>query len=147
MNDRFANTDYTLAMVLRLNPGIKWIDHSYDINCQYERNVGKRFDKHFSDLSDVVRNIRYWIPQLHIHGHNDDCQYQYSLSFAEGVGQTHGEGIETCWAEQNQTGGMVKEMNKGHRHDTLVNFSSDWNWLKIQQMGTFPNNRCRLYTE
>ena len=147
MNDRFANTNYTLAMALRLNPGIKWIDHSYDINCQYERNVGKRFDKHFSDLSDVVRNIRYWIPQLHIHGHNDDCQYQYSLSFAEGVGQTHGEGIETCWAEQNQTGGMVKEMNKGHGHDTLVDFSGDWNWLKIQQMGTFPNNRHWSYTE
>ena len=147
MNDRFANTDYTLAMALRLNPGIKWIDHSYDINCQYERNIGKRFDEHFSDLSDVVRNIRYWIPQLHIHGHNDDCQYRYSLSFAEGVGRTHGEGIETCWAEQNQTGGMVKEMNKGHRHDTLVDFSGDWNWLKIQQMGTFPNNRRWLYTE
>jgi hypothetical protein len=79
--------------------------------------------------------MRFWIPQVHIHNHNDDCQYRYSLSYADGVGRTHGEGIETCWAEQNQTGGMVKEMNKGHRHDTLVDFSGDWNWLKTQQIG------------
>jgi hypothetical protein len=52
--------------------------------------------------------------------------------------------IETCWAEQNQTGGMVKEMNKGHRHDTLVNFSGDWNWLKTRQMGALIINDYRF---
>jgi hypothetical protein len=96
--------------------------------------------KIFGDQANLLRDVRFWIPQLHIHGHNDDCQYRYSLSFADGVGRTHGEGIETCWAEQNQIGGMIKEMGKGHRHNTLEDFSGDWNWLKAQQMGTVSSS-------
>jgi len=84
--------------------------------------------------------MRCWVPSLHILGHNEDCQIRYSLAYAEGVGRTHGEGIETCWAEQNQTGGMTKEMNAGHRHDTLNDFSGDWNWQKTQQM-----SECRIF--
>ena len=83
-------------MALRLHKGIKWANHTYDVNCQYEKNITERFDEHFPNLANFVCQMQFWIPQLHIHGHNKDCQYQYSLSFAEGVGQTHGEGIETC---------------------------------------------------
>ena len=132
---RFANTDYALAMGLQLHRGVKWVDHTYDINCQYEKKFETRVQKNFPSLLDDISELRFWIPSMHVIGHNEDCQYRYALAYAPGVGRTHGEGIETCWAEQNQTGGMTKEMNHGHRHDTLDDFSGDWNWLKTQQMG------------
>jgi len=50
---------------------------------------------------------------------------------------THGENLEGIWGTQNPIGGMTKEMNNGHQHDILNDYTSDWNWLKVQQMGAF----------
>ena len=51
------------------------------------------------------------------------------------MGRTGGECIEGTWGEAKQAGGMTKEMNAGHRHDTLNDFFNDWNWVKAQNLG------------
>jgi hypothetical protein len=51
------------------------------------------------------------------------------------MGRTDGERIEGTWGEAKQAGGMTKEMNAGHRHDTLNDFFNDWNWVKAQNLG------------
>jgi hypothetical protein len=50
------------------------------------------------------------------------------------MGRTDGERIEGGWSEAKQAGGMTKEMNSGHRHDTLTDFQNDWNWVKTQNL-------------
>jgi len=59
------------------------------------------------------------------------------LNYTPGVGRTDGERIEGGWHEAKQAGGMTKEMNTGHRHDTLSDFQNHWNWIKATNIGTF----------
>jgi Kyakuja-Dileera-Zisupton transposase len=50
---------------------------------------------------------------MHINNHKDDCMYRYSFNYTPGVGCTCGEGIETTWAEADQTAGSTKKENRG----------------------------------
>ena len=102
-------------MALRHGYAVKYIMGTYDIACQYENKIEERFAKNFPDLVDVVSQIEFLVPKLHLHGHKDDCQYCYSLNFTDNAGRTHGEGIETGWAVRNEEGGSTKETNHGHR--------------------------------
>lgn len=104
-------------------------------------NMGSIFldplGKVFPDLVDVMGNIEFLVPKLHLQAHKDDCQYQYSLNYAPNVGRTHAKGIESGWASHNEEDGSTKEMNHGHRHNTLDVTSEDWNWKKVQGMRKF----------
>ncbi|TDL14300.1 hypothetical protein BD410DRAFT_734294, partial [Rickenella mellea] len=112
--------------------------------CQYCIHLVERFAARFPNTKDIIKFVNCLIPKLHLQGHKDDCQYRYSLNYTPGVGRTHGEAIEAGWAESNQTGGSTKEMNEGHREDTLSDFDGDANFLKMQQMSayTFPAIYC-----
>ena len=134
---RYANADYALAMALHRGYAVKYLMTTYDIACQYGNNIEERFAKNFPDLVEIVSRIEFLVPKLHLQGHKDDCQYRYSLNFADNAGRNHGEGIETGWAARNEEGGSTKEMNHGHRHDTLDDHSGDWNWKKVQRMCKF----------
>ena len=127
--------DYALANSLRTARHLKYIILTYDINCQYEKNLMERFAVHFPDLQDVVKNLVCLIPKLHQRGHKDDCQYKFSLNYTQCCGRTGGELIEGSWSEAKQAGGSTQEMNHGHRHDTLTDLQNDWNWIKNQNMG------------
>ena len=72
---------------------------------------------------------------MHINNHREDCIYRHSFNYTPGVGCTCGEGIETTWAEANQTAGSTKKENNGHRHDSLDDFHGYWNWEKVVRMG------------
>ena len=75
------------------------------------------------------------IPKLHIHGHRLPCQAMYSLKYLFGPGQTDGEGIERTWAMMGPVATSTKEMGPGHRHDTLDDHWSYWNWSKLIGLG------------
>ncbi|TDL17558.1 hypothetical protein BD410DRAFT_843487 [Rickenella mellea] len=133
--ERYANSDYALAQALKHNV-VEDIIVTYDISCQYCINLVKRFAERFPNRADIIKFVKCLVPKLHLQGHKDDCQYRYSLNYTPGVGRTHGEGIESGWAESNQAGGSTKEMNHGHWHDTLNDFHGDWNWVKMQNIGS-----------
>jgi len=124
-------------MALRQHPKIRYILHCYDIGCQHGIHLRERFEKHFPDLVNQLTDFQELVPSLHIHGHIEDCQFRYNLAYHQGAARTHGENLEGIWGVQNPIGGMTKEMNKGHRHDILNDYTGDWNWLKVQQMGAF----------
>jgi len=145
-----VNTDYALAYALRdrhvldqaddaLRNEAADIDHitSYDCSCQYEVNVVERFEKFFPDVADLIRRSRWSIPALHIQGHKEDCMYRYSTAYMTGVGHFHGETAEHYWPEANQLGPHVRQMNNGHRQDTLIDHHGDWNWKKTTKMGEY----------
>ena len=70
--------DYALLSTLTLDePTLpKEITVSYDIACQYSKNVARRFSKAFGhELVDLVSQAVFAVPKLHCQGHKDDCQY------------------------------------------------------------------------
>jgi hypothetical protein len=122
-------------MALRQHPHLIYLLDTYDIGCQHCINLKKRFSEHFPDLVLRLAHFQELVPALHIHGHNEDCQFRFNLAYHKGAGRTHGENLEGTWSVSNLLGGMTKEMNPGHRHDTLNDFNGDWNWLKQQHLG------------
>lgn len=143
---RQCNTDWALACVLRLYTLHRFICYSYDINCQNEIHRVRRFLKWFPELAPLVQSMVNVIPKMHIHNHIDDCTYRYSLNYTPCMGNTCGEGIETTWAEGNQTAGSTKKENRGHRQDTLDDFHGYWNWGKVIKMGALCKDIPCLFT-
>ena len=143
---RYMNTDYALWGALKNATKNKYIVLTYDIACQYSLSLKKRFIKLFPSFVSLLERIIHLVPKLHLQGHKEQCQYNWSLNYTPGVGRTDGERIEGGWSEAKQAGGMTKEMNTGHRHDTLSDFQNHWNWIKATNMGTFlhlpAENEC-----
>ena len=131
---RFANTDYALSRTLLEAENQKWIMLSYDIWCQYGKNLRKRFDESFPEQAALLDRVRGAIPKMHVKNHVKACQQLYAFNYLKFSGETWGENIEGSWAEQNQTAGSTKEQNAGHRHDSLDDFFGFWNWTKMRQL-------------
>ena len=146
---RFANGDYALALALNgysgNGPLAKEeldVSHvtSYDCACQYSVNVKHRFAKHFPDLHSRVDQMTFVIPALHIQGHKEDCMYRFGTSYTPSVGHFHGETAEFYWPTLNLLGPHVRQMNNGHRQDTLNDTHGDWNSKKSEKMGKLLNH-------
>ncbi|THU96110.1 hypothetical protein K435DRAFT_665135, partial [Dendrothele bispora CBS 962.96] len=140
--EKFGLTDYALAGVLMALILVSTVVLTYDIACQDHVNLIRRFTENLSDtqfagmhLEDVVSGMTCLVPKLHLQGHIANCQYRYSLNFTKFMGRTCGEGIEGTWAEAKQAGGMTREMNAGHRIDTLNALQNDWNLMKMHKLG------------
>jgi len=109
----------------------------YDIWCQYSKKIKLHFAKHFPRIAPILDRLRGAVPKLHIKGHVLYCQLLWSFNYIPYSGETCGEMIETGWAENNQTAGSTKEMNDGHRHDTLDDMINYYNWTKFHRIGMF----------
>ncbi|KAJ6466512.1 hypothetical protein DFH09DRAFT_956689 [Mycena vulgaris] len=143
--ERYANVDLALALAIRQKLGEKYkgdiqfqlefdsIDRvvSYDAACQYSVNVVERFERHFPDLADIVRQMRWAVPALHIGGHQEECMYKFGASYMVATGRFHGETAEVYWPELNQIGTQVCQQSGGHRQDTIMNHHNDWNFKKM----------------
>ncbi|KAF7331350.1 CxC2 domain-containing protein [Mycena kentingensis (nom. inval.)] len=140
--ERFANADMALAMELRKWTGgafklslkleVDDVDQveTYDIACEYTIHLRERFATYFPELLPLVERIRWGIPALHVQGHQESCTYMFGTSYMECVGHFHGESAEQYWPEANQLGAHSRQMNLGHRHDTLIFHHADWNRKK-----------------
>ena len=148
---RFANTDYALAHALRQHKVVtgihdelgflKGADYlfSYDISCAYSVHLLDRFEERFPDLREAVSRIRYLIPLVHVQNHKDNCMYNFSSAYTICACHFHGETAEHVWPESNQIGPQTRQMNNGHRQDTIIDHSNDWNWKKKTHLGMSHN--------
>ena len=141
---RYANADFCLAYLLRRFLFLQWIQRAkyflrivetYDVACQYYVYLKARFEANFPDLAHIIDIMYLLVPKKHLDGHKDNCKYRFSLNYTEGVGRSHGEGIEASWAESKQSGGSTRQMNHGHRHDTINDLHNYWNWNKLRGLG------------
>ena len=105
---------------------------AYDINCQYGIHLVDRFRKSFPGLVGVVERLVLLVGKMHLRGHKDDCQYRFSLNYTDCCARTAGEALEGSWAEAKQAGASTKEMNPGHRHDTITDYQNHWNITKLR---------------
>ncbi|KAJ7360665.1 hypothetical protein DFH08DRAFT_683848 [Mycena albidolilacea] len=145
--ERFANTDKALAMQLEQHEPKQDFDFTlkievddvdevttYDIACEYFINLEERFKIHFPELVPRIKKMRWGVPALHVQGHQDSCTYLFGTAYMECVGHFHGESAEQYWPESNQLGPHVRQMNNGHRQDTMINHHGDWNYKKSAQI-------------
>ncbi|KAJ3567379.1 hypothetical protein NP233_g6404 [Leucocoprinus birnbaumii] len=138
--ESFVKTDYALFSGLGIE-GLRQerIVISYDVWCQYHKNLKTHLTNQFSEFLPLLERDRITgaVPKMHINGHKSDCQINYSFIYEPHSGMTCGEGIESAWSEQNHAAAFTKEQNPGHRHDTLDDFNGYWNWMKLQRLPAF----------
>ncbi|KAK7030523.1 CxC2 domain-containing protein [Favolaschia claudopus] len=141
--ERYANMDYIYAAILRwLHRRLRKVV-SYDIVCQWFKNLRERLQ----DLPPLVRLslilylCAYVIPKMHIHAHTMACQLLFSLNFLAGAGQTDGEGIERPWANLGGVASSTREMGPGSRADVLDDHFAFWNWCKLVSLGALLRKR------
>lgn len=139
---RYINADYALWMMLRQlqqslegAKAIKRLVLTYDIACQFSKNIKARFSEepfvNTPGIGDMVDMLVHLVPKLHLEGHKSDCKYCYSLNYTRSCCRVDGEAIERAWAENKAIGSSSKEMNHGHRHEVLTALFNDWNWSKM----------------
>lgn len=102
-------------------------------------------EKFFPGIAHLIRKTRWVIPALHIQNHKDYCMYRFGSAYLRWLGHFYGETAEHYWAELNQVGTHTRQMNSGHRHDTINDHHGDWNWKKMANMCTPFSLRLHLF--
>lgn len=144
---RYANMDYIFASILRHLDARLLKIISYDIVCQWWKNLMERLKK----LPPLIRLVaamhlmRFVIPKMHIHSHTLGCQLLFSLNLVPGSAQTDGEGIERPWANIGGVTTSTREMGPGSREDVLNCHWSHWNWQKLLGLGTLRVDEVEVY--
>lgn len=103
---------------------------AYDINCQYSKNIEKRFERCHPESLQILKHIEFVVGKMHLNAHKDDCQFKHSINYTRGGGQFDGEVVERLWAELNLTSSFLKQMGPGHRVDIFTCIVLDANWQK-----------------
>ncbi|KAJ3562098.1 hypothetical protein NP233_g9786 [Leucocoprinus birnbaumii] len=147
--ESYSHADYALAHALgQESQKLRWIMLSYDIWCQYSKNLVSRMQNDsWPWMKEVAGRIRGAIPKMHIHGHKEQCQLNCSFMYTPFSGMTCGEGIESSWAEQNHAAGSTREQSGGHRHNTLDDFNNYWNWCKVQGLASYLLQQFKKYSK
>lgn len=130
--------DYFFLSSLNQNTPIR-LAVSYDIACQWSKNIKSRVDEYPVTFSLLHHLISYFIPKWHILAHRSECQQNFSFNYSPHVGRTDGEAPERGWAAQDGVANSTKGMGPGSRSDTLDDHFGDFNWRKIVNMGEFPS--------
>lgn len=134
--------DYVFASGSRqfIESGLSSILISYDIACQWFKNLFQRFSasENWPDklqLSEKTIHYIPAIPKLHEPMHEGKNHQQYSLNFMIGVGLSDFEVPERFWAFHNGLGNSTKTQGPGNRHLIIDDNFNAWNWWKYINMG------------
>jgi hypothetical protein len=139
----YANMDFLVFTSLAGAPSVGSLMISYDIACQWSRNLPRRVNqlpKGIQPSRDLIENTTYAIPKCHIYGHGKRCQETLSFNLLRYSARTDGEEPERWWAHINPVSMSTREMGQGARHDTIDDHAAAWNWRKIVDMG-----KCLIY--
>ncbi|KAI0042995.1 hypothetical protein FA95DRAFT_1575369 [Auriscalpium vulgare] len=131
--ERYASMDYMLLSALALSaPAIKTLYISYDIACSFSKNFQTRMPRYPDNfhIDPEALRLKWGVPKFHLIAHGPKCQTEFSLNNTWGVGRTHGEGVETGWAELNGFALSTREMTGPARQENLDDACGGINWRK-----------------
>lgn len=134
-SNRFSHVDYALHAALQAHADLDFIVISYDVACQYNKHVWERFSTQWPELEVLKDKVSFLVPKMHLMAHKGNCQYTQSFNFTKHVGRTDGEQTERNWSIGNANAGSTREMNAGHRHDTLNDHNNSFNFGKVRTIG------------
>ena len=133
---RYSNMDFALVSSLTpsLDAGISRVLVSYDIACQWHKNLQSRLDNYPAFPSLQLSDLRYWkvaVPKFHLPAHGTDCQLLYNLSYIKWAGRMDGERIESGWAQTNPMATWTRESGPNARRGILDDHWNAGNWQKL----------------
>jgi hypothetical protein len=76
-------------------------------------------------------SCRVAVPKFHITGHGASCQTEFNLAYMDGVGMTHGEGVETIWSHSSSLAIWSRENGPAARHLVLDDHWIAYNFWKM----------------
>ena len=134
-SSRYINMDYFFLSSLRQNCPKRLIV-SYDIACQWSKNLSKRIGLYDPSLGSAFQkvSITFAVPKAHLPVHQDFCKLRYSFNLLPSMGRMDGEAPERGWAATNAVANSTKEMGPGSRRDTLDDHFGDYNWRKVTNL-------------
>ncbi|KAJ7613253.1 hypothetical protein DFH06DRAFT_1274591 [Mycena polygramma] len=147
--ERYINMDYMLWASLQNYDELVELFVSYDIVCQWHKNIWVRLAQYSPKLKQrgLKRGYVWLIPKFHLPAHIEACNILYSFNLTPFVGQTDGEAPERGWANANPLASSTKEMGPGARRDALDDHFNDWNHKKIVGMGDWLLEKAKRAVE
>lgn len=140
---RYINVDYALASALAddIKAGVEDVVVTYDIGCQWGKNLSHRLLKPHTPPLDIgsLNSFRVAVPKFHIIGHGASCQANFNLAYMDCVGMTHGESVETIWSHSSSLAIWSRENGPAARHLILDTHWDGWNWRKLVGLRKFPD--------
>ncbi|KAJ6484707.1 hypothetical protein C8R45DRAFT_1147586 [Mycena sanguinolenta] len=136
--ERYLNMDYMVFMS-RAGSMLLWLFISYDIACQWYKNLWTRMEKFPEDVRwtpDPRKKITFLVPKFHLPAHIEQCNIDFSFNLTPFVGQTDGEAPERGWADANRLANSTSISGPGAWRDTLDAHFQYSNWKKITKLGT-----------
>lgn len=110
---------------------------TYDIACQWERNLQVRMSDYPEHLQiPPTTRVEAAVPSWHINGHGDRCQTECALAYKPGMGRTCGDEIEGSFSHSNSLGVSYREMGPAGRHEAVNAMYSSYNMEKIVKART-----------
>ncbi|KAI1788225.1 hypothetical protein LXA43DRAFT_895044 [Ganoderma leucocontextum] len=142
--EKFLYVDFTLLSALQHYRSLHMIMSSYDINCQYIKNLPCRLIAQFPSeqikpfksiqSAELPEHVVAGIGKYHAPMHTAECRPFFSLNNLPGAGDNFGENAEQKWADIEGISRATKEMAPGHRHDRLNDQNSDANTKLVHGM-------------
>ena len=127
--------DFALISTLMpsLAAGISRVLVSYDIGCQWTKNLQARLDSYVVPTIDLS-DLEYWkvvIPKFHLSGHGAACQVTFSLGYTKWAGWMDGEQIEAGWVQTTSMATWTRECGPNARRNILDDHWNASNWRKL----------------
>ncbi|KAI0045474.1 hypothetical protein FA95DRAFT_1473414, partial [Auriscalpium vulgare] len=148
--ERYASMDYMLFSALSLSaPAIKTLYVSYDIACSFSKNFKTRMLRYPTNfhIDPEALRLKWGVPKFHLIAHGPKCQYEFSLNNTDGVGRTHGEGVEGGWAELNPFALSTREMTGPARQENLDDACGGINWRKTITIPSLVRKSLKVAVE
>ena len=115
---------------------VKRLVLSYDIACQWYKNIWKRMEilpLHLR-LDKIVTKTEFLVPKFHLPAHIEQCNIDFSFNLTPFIGRTDGEAPEQGWADANRLANSTSVSGPGAQRDTLDVHFQDLNWKKIVKL-------------
>jgi len=140
------------TLLALIDAGIRRIFVTYDIFCQWILNLQRRLATYLPPLNidlTLLDSFDGGVPKMHLLGHRGVCQVRFNIALKDGVGLTHGEGVETIWSHSTAVATWSQETGPSARHQVLDDHWGAWNWRKVVNSRTFlfAYASCQLITQ
>ena len=127
-----------LSMLLpTIRSGITRVLVSYDIGCQWLKNLNKHLSVYAVSSSFRLPSFSYWrvvVPKFHLAGHGKDCQLQFNINFTKGAGRMTREMVESGWAQSGSMAIWSRENGPFARRAVLDDHWGSENWRKLHRL-------------
>ncbi|KAK6985154.1 CxC2 domain-containing protein [Favolaschia claudopus] len=143
LGERYINMDYIFFIGLA-GSEVSELYVSYDIVCQWHKNLFKRMKNTFPEETRFHRGKQccvFLIPKFHLSAHIEACNVLFSFHLTRYVGMTDGEALERGWSLLNPFAGATAEMGPGNRWDSINDVFNDMNYKKVLGLGKWILDR------